>query len=1169
MIPHPRSKKQDRKGFTLIITISLLVLLTLVGIGILSLSAVTLRTGGQSNAQRIARDNARMALMIALGQLQKHAGSDTRVTATADIAAGTGGIAAAPGAAPINNTSVNSLNKGLSAVQNGSRFWTGVWSNRDAASLIYNKTPSPYLVQWLVSGNEINYATLTTPHAGILPNSGDISVSSSGAVPDAQKAVVLAGNYTIGDPGASTVPNYVAAPLVKISTDGTGNAAGRYAWWVGDEGVKAKINIPQTNKNNTEYASLTAQRRGWDAVAGFAQYPLPTAPGNAELVKLSSVPQTSLLMPSVTTQTGGVSPLQSVFHSATADSYGLLVDNLNGGLKVDLHNILSNTLPTATKLPAVANYPVRGTNIIPRSYSRTLVAPRWDTLKDFYDLSKTLTSGSLAVKAATNVNSPSISPLITDFRMLMGLRFVPSGAGFKANACGKIAIVIANPYSVPLRWTNDMEVEVRNSTPSGNLCSRVWALGGNSVFVGNPGEAAVFNNTFFRIRSGVLEPGEARGYTLSGYTMRPQGSVARIVVDLAPVTSANPLDFSYCVELDAPGVYTSFSALDVRESWQTCTVDVDLKLAGGSGSAQSLCRVERFELDNGYFAPNLRNFTTQQCTDTRARPVGLMCYNFEISRPGTDYLQYMPQGVSPAYTMGQRGSSLRTFYDFNLHATRFYKSVTSYNPAPFFMQSTSSFSELPIDGTTGPAFTRNLASNPLPWGRSLSSGSKRTILFTVPKQFTSLAQFQHADLTGDDIAGSLGHQPAYAVGNSYANPFVKRTLTKQSRNEYQLAGTPNQLGVNPTQRNYYDIAHLLNTALWDSYFLSAIPYGGGASSYGSVSENPAMVAASAATSDVALNDPVTAASQLMVDGAFNVNSTDVNAWKAFLGSSKHFQHVSDTAPSTGAAFPRALDQLTTAANPPTGAEADSFSGYRRLTDAELNAFAVEMVKQVRLRGPFLSHSHFVNRALGDITRQTALTRSGALQSAIDESGVNISIDGTKKSFRSVVSNTDRVTLTEHNGAPRADLDGSDTTLPLPNQDSSTPDWAVTSTDNNYGSVASILADREQLKTLKNEQGFRSTAIPAWLTQADVLQVIGPAITPRSDTFRIRAYGEAVDASGKTSARAYCEAIVQRTPDYVDPTNDATIRGTALSPINRLYGRKFEIVSFRWLSAQEI
>ena len=77
---HPHSR-----GFALVATVSMMVLLTLVAIAMLSLSTIEQRSsgGGANDADRMARANARMALMIALGDLQKAAGPDQRVTATA------------------------------------------------------------------------------------------------------------------------------------------------------------------------------------------------------------------------------------------------------------------------------------------------------------------------------------------------------------------------------------------------------------------------------------------------------------------------------------------------------------------------------------------------------------------------------------------------------------------------------------------------------------------------------------------------------------------------------------------------------------------------------------------------------------------------------------------------------------------------------------------------------------------------------------------------------------------------------------------------------------------------------------------------------------------------------------------------------------------------------
>lgn len=69
----------------MVVTLSLMVLLTLLAVGMLSLSAVSLRTGSQGMAKREAQANARMALMIAIGELQKQMGSDQRISANAGI----------------------------------------------------------------------------------------------------------------------------------------------------------------------------------------------------------------------------------------------------------------------------------------------------------------------------------------------------------------------------------------------------------------------------------------------------------------------------------------------------------------------------------------------------------------------------------------------------------------------------------------------------------------------------------------------------------------------------------------------------------------------------------------------------------------------------------------------------------------------------------------------------------------------------------------------------------------------------------------------------------------------------------------------------------------------------------------------------------------------------
>jgi hypothetical protein len=92
----------------------------------------------------------------------------------------------------------------------------------------------------------------------------------------------------------------------------------------------------------------------------------------------------------------------------------------------------------------------------------------------------------------------------------------------------------------------------------------------------------------------------------------------------------------------------------------------------------------------------------------------------------------------------------------------------------------------------------------------------------------------------------------------------------------------------------------------------------------------------------------------------------------------------------------------------------------------------------------------------------------------------------------------------------------------------------------------------------------------YLTQGDVLQSLAPVMQVRADYFRIRTCGEALDTTGKVIARAWCEAYVQRTPDYVDPTDPVHFKYDELTAsANKTFGRKFQIVSFRWLNQNEI
>ena len=103
-------------------------------------------------------------------------------------------------------------------------------------------------------------------------------------------------------------------------------------------------------------------------------------------------------------------------------------------------------------------------------------------------------------------------------------------------------------------------------------------------------------------------------------------------------------------------------------------------------------------------------------------------------------------------------------------------------------------------------------------------------------------------------------------------------------------------------------------------------------------------------------------------------------------------------------------------------------------------------------------------------------------------------------------------------------------------------------------------------------GSRYQGTPVYINQADILTPIAPIIQARSDTFVVRGYGESVSPDGtRVLARAWCEAVVQRVPDYLEATADApeVPQADIQSSVNRNFGRRFVIKGFRWLSSPNV
>jgi hypothetical protein len=400
----------------------------------------------------------------------------------------------------------------------------------------------------------------------------------------------------------------------------------------------------------------------------------------------------------------------------------------------------------------------------------------------------------------------------------------------------------------------------------------------------------------------------------------------------------------------------------------------------------------------------------------------------------------------------------------------------------------------------------------------------------------------------------MGTDPFHAVGNSWSSPLILPSSA------YGTVGTGGPSGSVMAQ----DFSWLINDALFDRYTLSGMApaftidstrYTASgtitdtltkffSSDYKTAQANPVLrpylppgeAAANVATALAANDGYKKMGAYSLIDGAFNVNSTSIPAWTAFLRGNRNLaiKYAQGTASNSDSDTPFPGSSSPSAPGSGGVDPKPQWSGFSRLTNAQISALATRIVAQVKLRGPFMSLSDFINHKMGAI--DPARSYTGALQAAIDlESEGSPGGSGINAASRAAAGGT----------AP--------------------------------GYAASGFTGSPVLGT-----GTKvTTGIPGDITQAKLLEPLAPRLSARSDTFRIRSYGEVRSSDGLTIlSQATCETIVQRVPEYVDPTTDAAnnepwdeaaATGTTptLNATNLKYGRRFKVVQTRWLTPNEL
>ncbi len=357
----------SKRGFALVVTLTLMVLLSILALGLLSLSTVSLRSSNASSPAETARANARMAVMLALGELQRTAGDDRRITADASI----------DSAATQPNL-------------------VGVW---DGWSPNFAENPTRNAPDYSAPKTD-GFKTWLVSHP-------DQSIVRSKAFANSTPSADGVDLFNITSDGFS-----IKAPRVPLE-------GGSYAWAVSQEGTKAKVNVGGSDQPQFANDDIQAQSR--PNLSFSDRFSQPATGWETRSAKVISLNQAGL--------DSGLADTASQSSSVSADftttSRGLLTNPVDGGLKIDLN--LGFELTDADFASSEWNKPDATGFVTPNSYQteRPLFQPISNTATHTPQL-----SNFDAAKVQFNYNGagvPTFNLLRSFYRIPHHLYKNPSG----------------------------------------------------------------------------------------------------------------------------------------------------------------------------------------------------------------------------------------------------------------------------------------------------------------------------------------------------------------------------------------------------------------------------------------------------------------------------------------------------------------------------------------------------------------------------------------------------------------------------------------------------------------------------------------------------------------------------------------------------------------------
>jgi hypothetical protein len=1256
--------ESPRGGFALVIALGLMAFVLLLLLSITTLVQVEARSSKIQMQQMEAEQVALLGLQIALGELQKTAGPDQRVSATADLLS--------------NDSSKEPVD--------GRHRWAGVWDTRTYSPA---EPDTKMFMRWLVSTSEAN---------------GLVSASDAKSETFSNSCTIFEGVDASGIPDPV---NDVIVEKVSISNTGSSSNESFYAYWVEDQGVKADLEWNEgifTDDARQQSARLSSAPGvdygvfASDDSSPFKDevaHPLEQdGSNNLWLANISKVVSSAGLPALTGSNTDATDWLKSVRHDLTFGSRAVLCDVKHGGLRRDLSLAFEMDGEAESENASLFNqqarefvgnedplsspYVMPGTLLYARHLFRdtpsagdvfsaditqaaTVVrGPSWWLLRDYANLYKRLkTSGtghSLEARAyfpnRTTPTSPGNSILVEDLMDIhadnqwMNWKYGPikvsptnretNGAGnyyayrpIRANYApvllgvnaiysliykdGKLQMtvdpffILWNPYNVQV--TADRFAVTLENGLAGGVRFKVTDAEGNVRFLGKPSAWGGWrgSDTSFadfakhRFKQETTRNGSANlSYLITDLTMQ-----AGEVLIYSPPKEADRESLSANVLNDAlvPGMNfdATTSGIFFDEfpdktggNWGTVTlsadetVDVLFNVASQSGSAV-VNIIETNLPPSGSKADELTD--EAKYGDHVAGQEFRLNFGGNIANPNVNLGAHGFTQRFDSLNASKKSFGLLSMLTLptDFEGTRLsMEAFSQLNATPIVRTQLERFARAPLNIAVKTVTARDFnelmekigfdlpfsdedeeeADNNGFYGKSydMVDGDITFPLIGIPQSpLHSLVQLSGANI------GTRLFEPTHAIGNSWKPPYIPGDSIYHNSAYYMMGWY--QLTLN-------DVSWQSNDALFDRYYLSGIApsYSIGLdgytmdeeaasagiqttlqSFYGGSPElakvNPALEPylpeGMTATEIEDLLTPEDGYQKLgaysLINGAFNVNSTSVAAWSALLRGNKSLamQSIQGTTDSElGTPFPLSSSVSDTTST-------NEWEQFSRLTDEQIwndqgtpeasddTGLAVEIVNQVKARGPFMSLSDFVNRRISEDSRSA----QGAIQEAIEQAGIN---GDQAEGIRFNTSET------------------------IPNYSNFPSDFPYAGPVP-YDTPAPYVGNRNN-----------ATGVPLEINQANILLPIAAKLSARSDTFKIRAYGEVVSTGGDV-VKAMCEAAVQRVPEYLDTetnpdynqpwdeydTDPATPANENLNPINQAFGRKFEIIHIRWLDQAEI